>query len=171
MSEEEPTQNQDAAQDALSRARKQAKDRPKPQRSKWLQRRRRTTDDQRSGAGPDERDPQRVGDVVNQLANEQQWIAPLSIGTILSQWPSIVGDDVASHVTPQAFRSGELIVQADSTAWATQMRLLTATVLRRLDEEMGKDVVQKVQVLGPRSPSWKKGPRSVPGRGPRDTYG
>ncbi|MDP4886606.1 MAG: DUF721 domain-containing protein, partial [Aquiluna sp.] len=25
--------------------------------------------------------------------------------------------------------------------------------------------------IGPSAPSWKKGPRSVPGRGPRDTYG
>ena len=26
-------------------------------------------------------------------------------------------------------------------------------------------------VVGPEAPSWKKGRRSVPGRGPRDTYG
>ena len=26
-------------------------------------------------------------------------------------------------------------------------------------------------VRGPQGPSWKKGPRSVRGRGPRDTYG
>nr|NLD40552.1 DUF721 domain-containing protein [Actinomycetales bacterium] len=26
-------------------------------------------------------------------------------------------------------------------------------------------------VLGPKAPSWKHGIRSVPGRGPRDTYG
>ena len=28
-----------------------------------------------------------------------------------------------------------------------------------------------IEVLGPHGPSWKKGPRSAGGRGPRDTYG
>ena len=30
---------------------------------------------------------------------------------------------------------------------------------------------QRVVVVGPNTPSWKRGRRSVPGRGPRDTYG
>jgi predicted nucleic acid-binding Zn ribbon protein len=28
-----------------------------------------------------------------------------------------------------------------------------------------------ITVKAPGAPSWKHGPRSVPGRGPRDTYG
>jgi predicted nucleic acid-binding Zn ribbon protein len=28
-----------------------------------------------------------------------------------------------------------------------------------------------IRFIGPDAPSWKKGQRSVPGRGPRDTYG
>ena len=31
--------------------------------------------------------------------------------------------------------------------------------------------VQTVRFVGPDVPSWKWGPRAVPGRGPRDTYG
>jgi predicted nucleic acid-binding Zn ribbon protein len=31
--------------------------------------------------------------------------------------------------------------------------------------------ITQIRFLGPNAPSWKKGPRSVPGRGPRDTYG
>ena len=36
---------------------------------------------------------------------------------------------------------------------------------------VGGDVVTKLRVVGPTAPSWKKGPRTVRGRGPRDTYG
>jgi predicted nucleic acid-binding Zn ribbon protein len=32
-------------------------------------------------------------------------------------------------------------------------------------------VVKRLKVLGPAAPSWRYGPRHVPGRGPRDTYG
>jgi predicted nucleic acid-binding Zn ribbon protein len=49
---------------------------------------------------------------------------------------------------------------------------LQGTVLARIVAELGPDVVTRIVVTGPVTPSWKHGPRSVPGaRGPRDTYG
>ena len=96
----------------------------------------------------------------------------------LARWGSIVGPEVAQHVSPVSFEQGDdgtagrLVVQADSTAWATQMRLLAATVVKRLNQELGDGTVKVIDVQGPSGPSWKKGRRSVRGgRGPRDTYG
>ena len=58
------------------------------------------------------------------------------------------------------------------SAWATQLKLLAATVVRRLNEELGTGTVTVVEVLGPHAPTWKHGRRKAPGsRGPRDTYG
>ena len=82
------------------------------------------------------------------------------------------GADVAAHCAPAALRDGELRISAESTAWATQLRLLAGTLLARIVAELGPEVVTKVVVTGPVAPSWKHGPRSVHGaRGPRDTYG
>lgn len=167
----------DAARSALAKARAQARVRPTGstggRTGGWSQRRRNAgaAEERRSGPGPDDRDPQPLGSVVSRVAADHHWVDPLSIGTVIARWAVVVGDQVAEHTTPESLRDGELVVQADSTAWATQMKLLAATVLRRLDEELGRDVVRKVTVLGPSAPSWKKGRRSVPGRGPRDTYG
>ena len=90
----------------------------------------------------------------------------------------MVGRDVAQHVRPVSYvrddgePGGRLVVQTDSTAWATQMRLLAPTVVRRLNEELGDGTVRVIDVQGPNVPSWKRGRRSVrDGRGPRDTYG
>jgi predicted nucleic acid-binding Zn ribbon protein len=44
-------------------------------------------------------------------------------------------------------------------------------ILRRVQEKFGSLNVQSLKFIGPDAPSWKKGPLSVPGRGPRDTYG
>ena len=61
---------------------------------------------------------------------------------------------------------------AQSSAWATQIRLLAPKVLARLADQLGAGVVTRLTVAGPSGPSWKHGLRSVPGaRGPRDTYG
>ena len=74
--------------------------------------------------------------------------------------------------SPTTLREGELRVDAESTAWATQLRLLAATMLARLVAELGPEVVTKLVVTGPAGPSWKHGRCSVRGaRGPRDTYG
>ena len=84
---------------------------------------------------------------------------------------SIVGPDIASHCEPVSLIDRQLRVSAQSSAWATQLRLMSATLLARIVEQVGKDTVTSIVVTGPSGPSWKKGLWSVQGRGPRDTYG
>ena len=124
-----------------------------------------------SGPAPDDRDPQAIGDTVERLVAERGWSDDASVGAVIGRWPEVVGEDVAAHCAPEKFADGVLVVRADSTTWATQVRLLAPVLQRRLDEEVGVGVVERLEVLGPGRPSWRKGSRSVPGRGPRDTYG
>ncbi len=120
------------------------------------------------GAG---RDPQLLGDTAAELSRVLGWHQPLSVGGVVGRWADVVGPQIAEHCTPETFIDGDLVVRADSTAWATQIRLLLPQLERRLAEEVGEGVVTSIQVLGPGGPTWRKGPRSVRGRGPRDTYG
>lgn len=125
-----------------------------------------------SGAHPDERDPQLLDTSVARVVADHGWELELRVRGVFARWPELVGADIAGHARPESFADGRLVVRTDSTAWATQLRLLAPTVVRRLNEELGPDTVTVIEVLGPRGPSWKKGPRSVrDGRGPRDTYG
>jgi predicted nucleic acid-binding Zn ribbon protein len=126
-----------------------------------------------SSAGPDPvRDPQLIGSLLSGYVEERGWQRPLAEARIFAEWPALVGADVAAHCEPQSLTAGELRITAESTAWATQLRLLSATLLGRLVAELGPDVVTKLSISGPVGPSWKHGGRSVRGaRGPRDTYG
>ncbi|SDQ23044.1 DUF721 domain-containing protein [Quadrisphaera sp. DSM 44207] len=125
-----------------------------------------------SGAGPDARDPQTVSGSIDRLVAERGWQAPVAVGGVIGRWDQVVGADVAAHCTPETYADGVLTVRADSTAWATQVRLLAPAVLRRLGEELGEGVVDRLVVRGPAAPTWRSGPRSAAdGRGPRDTYG
>ncbi|QLQ09109.1 MAG: DUF721 domain-containing protein [Nocardioidaceae bacterium] len=126
------------------------------------------------GAHPDDRDPQALDSTIGRLVAEQGWASEIRVHGVFTQWARIVGVEVAQHCRPETFDAdaGKLIVRTDSTAWATNLRLLAPTVVKRLADELGDGVVMIVEVLGPAAPSWKKGPRSVrDGRGPRDTYG
>jgi predicted nucleic acid-binding Zn ribbon protein len=125
----------------------------------------------RSGAHPDDHDPQLLGSTVQRLVSERGWETDAAVGGVMGRWGAVVGTEVAEHCEPVSFDDGELVVRAVSTAWATQLRLLAPALVRRLNEDLGAGTVRTVRVLGPGGPSWGRGPLRVPGRGPRDTYG
>ncbi|CAL9661600.1 hypothetical protein SUDANB95_07009 [Actinosynnema sp. ALI-1.44] len=124
-----------------------------------------------SGPGPDDRDPQPLGRIASRIAADRGWTERLAGGQVFARWGKLVGEDVAEHARPVAFSDGELTVQADSTAWATQLRLLQRELLKKIAAGVGNGVVLRLKVQGPAAPSWRYGPLHVPGRGPRDTYG
>jgi predicted nucleic acid-binding Zn ribbon protein len=124
-----------------------------------------------SGAGADDRDPQMLGRVASRLSAQRGWAPNLAHGSVFGRWAELVGPEVAEHATPTALRDGELTVQADSTAWATQLRLLQRQLIVRIASGLGDGVVTRMRIHGPSAPSWRRGPRHVRGRGPRDTYG
>ncbi|MFG2061841.1 DUF721 domain-containing protein [Micromonospora sp. NPDC048871] len=124
-----------------------------------------------SGPGPDPRDPQPLGAVLNRLVKARGWQQPAAEATVFGAWERVVGPEVAQHSRPVKLENGELTVEARSTAWATQLRLLAGSLLQQIGREIGHNVVRKLHIHGPAAPSWSRGPRRVRGRGPRDTYG
>ena len=117
------------------------------------------------------RDPVSAGSTVEALVKAFAWDTPLAEATLFSHWESIVGDQNALNSTPEILNRGMLTVRCKSTAWATQLRLMQAQILEKINQKFPELEITSLKFIGPDAPSWKKGPRSVPGRGPRDTYG
>src|SRR3954453_19304126 len=144
-----------------------------------------------SGAHPDDRDPQPLGAAVERLVDSKGWTTEVNVRSLLARWAALVGPVNAAHSPPEAFAAAGvtvpaaphpsppgsfadtvLTVRTDSTAWATQLRLLAPQLVAMLNGALGDGTVTRVTVKGPDGPSWKKGRLSVrDGRGPRDTYG
>ncbi|MGJ9413973.1 DUF721 domain-containing protein [Aeromicrobium sp. CF4.19] len=117
-------------------------------------------------------DPSTVSDLLGEVVRAQGWDSRLASQRVFSDWAGIVGPEIAQHSEVVAFSDGILQVKADSTAWATQLKLLAARLVARLNDELGHGSVLRIEVIGPQAPSWKRGSRSIRGaRGPRDTYG
>jgi predicted nucleic acid-binding Zn ribbon protein len=109
--------------------------------------------------------------LLAKLVKARGWQRPAAEARIFGSWEVLVGADLASHCRPVKLDDGELTIEAESTAWATQLRLLAGRLLTRITADVGRDVVSRIHVHGPLAPSWAKGPKRVRGRGPRDTYG
>jgi predicted nucleic acid-binding Zn ribbon protein len=160
----------DLVREALARAKASARERGvirDTKRSSWADSR----EPRFSGAHPDERDPQRVGSEIDRMVADNGWQETAQVATVLACWDRLVGADLAAHCRPDRLSGGELVLVAESTAWATQVKLMSAAILATLAAELGPSVVTSVRVFGPSGPDWRHGGRRVPGRGPRDTYG
>jgi hypothetical protein len=116
-------------------------------------------------------DPQPLGAAIEGLLDDQGWRTAAAVGSVFGRWERIVGDALAAHTRPGGFTDGELLVIADSTAWATQVRLLRAQLIRRLNSELGDGTVTGVKVRGPMPPQQRGQWRVRDTRGPRDDYG
>jgi predicted nucleic acid-binding Zn ribbon protein len=117
------------------------------------------------------RDPLHMSDAFRELTGHLGWDASLAEAKLFVEWPQLVGEGVADHAQPVGINDGQLVIQASSSAWATQLRLMRHELLVVLADKLPEVPINSLTVLAPGAPSWKNGPRSVPGRGPRDTYG
>ena len=116
-------------------------------------------------------DPQPLSAAIGGLLDVRGWQQEAAMGSVFGRWAEIVGQDLAAHTRPDTFADGELAVTADSTAWATQVRLLAPELIRRLNAELGDGTVRRVKLRGPAPPRRRGGWRVPGGKGPGDTYG
>ncbi|MCS3428925.1 DciA family protein [Leucobacter aridicollis] len=109
--------------------------------------------------------------MLESVVVDMGWSSELEQARIIEEWPAFVGTATAEHTTVTGIRDGVLEIQCDSTTWATELRRLRAEMLTRLLTEYPDSEIRDLRFRAPGAPSWRHGPRVVPGRGPRDTYG
>lgn len=125
----------------------------------------------KGSSGPSRRDPSLLGNVVGGLISTRGWSSPVAVGSVIARWDQLLGAEVAQHCKPEKFENGVVDVVCDSTAWATNLKLMRPQILEMFHKELGTGIVTGLNIRGPQAPSWKKGRYHVQGRGPRDTYG
>jgi predicted nucleic acid-binding Zn ribbon protein len=117
-------------------------------------------------------DPQLISDVLKNLIQDREWQSGIAEGNLFANWESIVGAEIAEHTEPITILEGVLTIRTSSTAWATQLNLISNDVLASLQASAPGALVEKLSIIGPQGPSWKRGIRTIRGaRGPRDTFG
>lgn len=172
-----PTDPAALAKQAMERARASARERGARRTSPQTARRERgsrraatngESSPQPFGLG---RDPKAMSENVQAFLSRMGWTEHIEVASVTARWRDVIGDQIADHCDPVSFDDGVLTLRASSSAWATQMHLMSGQVRHRLNEEFGREVVKELRFLGPSDKNWIKGPRRVKGRGPRDTYG
>jgi len=117
------------------------------------------------------RDPIAAGATIDSLMEDFRWQSQLEEAELFVKWAEIVGELNAKNSQPENLANGKITVRCKSTAWATELRLMQGQILEKISSQFPELEIKTISFIGPDAPSWKKGSRSVPGRGPRDTYG
>jgi predicted nucleic acid-binding Zn ribbon protein len=145
----------DLARAALAAARKRAKE-LEDEKARRSAAGRRAGAQKRSGSRSDDRDPQPLQATIGRLMSEHGWETPVAVGGVVHNWAQVVGERIAEHCVPVGFADGVLTVQADSPAWAVELRHLSTALLTKLNESVpsGPDgrAVKRIAVLGPAKP-------------------
>ena len=117
-------------------------------------------------------EPQSLKTVLSELVQTRDWRQGIAEGSLFTEWLQVVGSDIGAHSTPISLVDGLLTIQASSTAWATQLTLISSNLLSTISNSAPGALVEEIVVLPPGAPNWKKGIRTIRNaRGPRDTYG
>lgn len=117
------------------------------------------------------RDPKMLGDVLSVISGDMGWSSELERARLIEEWAEFSGETTAEHTTIVGITNDVLHVQCDSTTWATELRRLRGEIFSRMLAEYPDAELKDIRFLSPGAPTWRHGPRTVKGRGPRDTYG
>ena len=94
-------------------------------------------------------DPQLIGDALTEFVENVGWQQPKALAQLHTQFADVVGAETAAHLVIEKFEHAELILRADSTAWATQLKYLTPVLLEKLLQAAPELGITSVKVLPP----------------------
>jgi len=81
-----------------------------------------------------------------------------SLSAVFSRWDEIAGPALAEHSRPLRMAGEVLVVAVDQPAWATQVRMLSSSLLERVGEIAGR-VPSRLEVV---VRHMERGPHSAP---------
>lgn len=116
------------------------------------------------------RDPNLITKCVQLLIKRRGWLKEVQRSQIIELWPELVGAQLSEKTRPMSYRANTLEVMCMRDAYRIQMRIQASVLLANIQKNLPDAEIEDLRFLGPEARSWKRGPYSVPGRGPRDTY-
>jgi len=88
----------------------------------------------------------RIGDGLDRALRGLGGVRASTLDRVFSDWEELVGPQVAAHAQPISLRGTALVVGVDESAWATQLRLLSGSLLELLADLIGPGAVTEIEV-------------------------
>ncbi len=77
--------------------------------------------------------PQLVGELLPTYLRKKGLAAKVEAASVVPEWENLVGPGIASVTVPVRISEGTLFVQVRTSAWMTELTLMKADLMRRLN--------------------------------------
>ena len=100
----------------------------------------------------DRKRPSTLGDILAGVLADSGVAARIEQATIIPDWPSLVGPQIAAVTTPQSITAdGTLFVAVTTNAWMMELSMMELDLLRALNAKDGRVPVKRIRWLLQRS--------------------
>lgn len=91
---------------------------------------------------------QSLGDAIKAFLKEHRLEKKLDETRLIHSWEKIVGDMIARHTRSIYIRHKTLFVKLDSPALANELSYARNKIVKSLNKEIGKEVIEDVKFSG-----------------------
>lgn len=91
-----------------------------------------------------------IGSVIGNVLRSYRQQSDEELVQIWSLWDRAVGEAVARHSRPEAFKGKLLLVNVSNSTWVHQLQFLKNDIIKKVNETLGKVLVEDVKFkIGP----------------------
>jgi predicted nucleic acid-binding Zn ribbon protein len=91
------------------------------------------------------RAPRALGAALERLTTQLAPQTPLA--AIQQVWPESVGEEIAAQTVVSGERDGVVTVRCTSAVWASELNLMAATIIARLNQDLGDTSVRELRCI------------------------
>lgn len=81
-----------------------------------------------------------LGSVLGAEISRRGWKKDISGGWIMANWSALVGEKIAAHTKIEMLKDKKLFITCDSTAWATNLRMMQRDILQTIASKVGPEI-------------------------------
>ena len=91
-----------------------------------------------------------IGSIINDVLKKYRHETDADLVQVWQVWDSILGDVIAQHAKPAAFKGRILLVHVTSSSWIHQLQFLKKEMIAKLNDALGKALIEDLKFkIGP----------------------
>ncbi|WP_300667405.1 DUF721 domain-containing protein [Desulfoluna sp.] len=90
-------------------------------------------------------DASHIGDILTKNIGALAGRADLELLSLWETWTEAVGEEVARHTRPKAFRGTLLLVTVDSSVWIHHLSMMKHEIMARINKQLGEETLREIR--------------------------
>jgi len=91
------------------------------------------------------KDASHIGDILSKSIGALSGRADLELLSLWETWTEAVGEEVARHTRPKAFKGTLLLVTVDSSVWMHHLSMMKNEIIARINKKLGEDTLREIR--------------------------